>query len=166
MASAVASLISGRRSSGGQKMVREVKDKLFLLNSARKVMEKGRKQIHFSSNSPKCFQYKLHNSHCPQHCFESLLMPPPDITQAVIQPSMWRSASGKGRCVSVCAFLLLLCMTRTWLQSSRASGLHSSRTSQPSLALQCHTWQFSALLHVCTRFKRFWRLSLYHTFSW
>lgn len=154
MASAGPVSISGRKSSGRQKMVREVKDKLFLLNSAWKVMEKRRKegrketdllllQIHpsaFNTNFTllTALSTALNLSSCH----------PPDITQAVTQPSTWRWARERGMCVSVCAFLLVLCMTRAWLQSSRASAPNGSSqqnlpaitgTVTPHPAVQCTT---------------------------
>lgn len=152
MASAGPISISGRKSSGRQKMVREVKDKLFLLNSAWKVMEKrrkeGRKQIYYSSKFTQVLSTQTSHFSLPSALLWTSSCHPPDITRAVIQPSTWRWAQERGMCVSVCAFLLVLCMTRAWLQSSRASAPNGSSqqnlpaitgTVTPHPAVQCTT---------------------------
>lgn len=110
--------------SGRQKTVRE--DKLFLLNSAWKVMKKGRKQIYYSYKFTQVLSTQTSYFSLPS----ALLCISPRVTPCHYpsnDPAMYVEISiRRGGCVSVCAFLLVVCMTRTWLQSSRASALHSS----------------------------------------
>lgn len=111
-------------------------------------MKKGRKQIYYS--------YKLTQVLSTQTSYFSLpsalLCISPRATPCHYRssdPTMYVEISiRKGRCVSVCAFLLVVGTTRTWLQSSRASALHSSSqqnlpaitgTIMPHSAIQCTT---------------------------
>lgn len=125
--------VPGRRSSGRQKTVKGVNDKLFLLNSAWKVMEKGRKQVYYSSKFTQVLSAQALYFSVPS----ALLCHPPAITWAVTQPCIWTSASGTGGvclCVPFC-----LCWVQPEPDSRAAETVPYTEPPSHHLAIQCST---------------------------
>lgn len=169
MASAGPVSISGRKSSGRQKMVREVKDKLFLLNSAWKVMEKRRKetdllllQIH-----PSAFNTNFTLLTALSTAL-NLFMPPPWHYPSSDPTIYVEMSTGKGDvCVCVCLSAGAVhdqsltpeqqSQCPKWFQSAEPPSHHGHCNATPGSSV--HYFVFG------TRFKRFWRLSPYQTFS-